>query len=126
MERIETRYYHIKGTPTLDEAGFGMASENYIEACVYYTKGGYSYFSYQNTPRGYFMSVYPIGRGRDTCGIWESHSIGTALCKGCKRMISEVARKSKAKETEAIKVFTADIEDMLRQVYPEYELELEV
>ena len=52
MKTIAKRYYHIVGTQTAEEGGINTRY-NYIKAEVYYDEGGYSYFTYRNTPRGY-------------------------------------------------------------------------
>lgn len=124
MKTIQQRYYHIKGTPKAEDVGISSVHDNYIKADVYYSEGGYSYFTYKNTPRGYFMSVHKVGRGKDSCGYWES----TALFAndGCKKMISEVNRQSKKREENALTYFEANIDNFLKAVFPDLELDLEV
>jgi len=123
MEKLKEVFYHIKGAPTLNDIGLGSSVQNYIKANVYYDKGGWSYLSYRETPRGYFMSVSKIGRGRDTAGIWES----TALFSndGARKTIFEVAKKSKKKSADAEAYFDANIESFLKAVFPDLELEKE-
>lgn len=122
MNTIEKRFYHIKGMPKAEEADW-QTNENYVEADVYYTKGGYSYFTYKNTPRGYFMSVHKIGRYTSDGVAMESHTLFSG--DGMKRLIKETTRSSKSAEQYAHDVYKAEIEDFLSQVYPGLELELE-
>lgn len=122
MKIIETRYYHIKGTVTADGAGIGRVTDNYVKAEVYYDEGGYSLFTYKQNPRAYWMSVHKVGRGKDACGYWESTTI---FGGGYKSLIKEVGRQSKKAEAEALTHFNANIDDYVRQAFPELELELE-
>ena len=124
MKIIKERFYHIIGTPNANEIKMGSAERNYIKAEVYYDEGGYSYLSYKHTPRAYFICVYKIGRGKDSCGFWESHEIFTP--NGAKAMVCEVTRQSKKKETEAVEYFETNIEKLLREAYGDVEVELEV
>ena len=119
MKTIETKLYHIKGEPTEREAGWST-SDNYIEADVYYTKGGYSYFTYKNTPRGYFMSASKIGRYIVDKIVMESRTLGG---EGYKEMIKEVARQTAKAESEAIEYFNANIDEFVRKAFPGLELE---
>lgn len=119
MEKIETRYYHIKGTPTASEADW-QTTGNYIEAEVYYTKGGYSYFTYKNTPRGYFISARKIGR-YTTNGIeMISRTLGG---EGYKALVKETARKSAKAASEAEEYFNKNIDAFIKNAFPELELE---
>ena len=124
MNILQQRYYHIKGTPDADEIGMGSAKENYVKAEVYYSEGGYSYFTYKQTPRAYFMSVYKLGRGKDAAGYWESHTLFGN--DGAKKMVFEVNRQSKKKAEQAQEYFETNIEQFLKAVYPDLELEREV
>lgn len=119
MEILAKRYYHIKGCPKANDATFSV-TDNYIEADVYYTKGGYSYFSYKNTPRGYFMSVSRIGRYDMNGVMMESHSFGAA---GCKKMLKEVSRQTAKGNREAVEIYERDIAEFVKEVFPDLELE---
>lgn len=116
MKTLKTIYYHITGTPTADENGTNL-EENYIKADVYYSEGGYSYFSYKNTPRGYFISARTVGRGRaGAAGFMESYSILNP--RGFKQMIGEpVTRQSAKKERDAIIYFDANIDALLLEQF---------
>lgn len=121
MKILRTINYHIKGTPTMDECQTGSVKGNYLKAEVYYSEGGYSYFTYKNTPRGYFMSVVDVGMARNEYGTSTSHTLFND--RGRKYMIKGVARQSKKAETEALAYFEEHIDDFVKQVYPEYETE---
>lgn len=124
MEKLKEVFYHIKGTPTLDDTGIGSSVQNYIKAMVYYNKGGWSSLSCRETPRGYFMNVCKIVRGRDTVGIWESFTLFSN--NAARKMIFEVTKKSKKKSADAETYFDANIESFLKAVFPDLELEKEV
>lgn len=125
MKTLKTIYYHITGTPTADENGVNL-EENYIKADVYYSEGGYSYFSYKQTPRGYFISARTVGRGKaGAAGFMESYSILNP--RGFKQIIGEpVTRQSAKKEREAIAVFDATIDDFIKVNFPDLITEKEV
>lgn len=119
METIKAIYYHIKGTPIASEADWGV-NDNYIEADVYYTKGGYSYFTYKNTPRGYFMSVRKIGRYTANGIEMVSRTFGG---EGYKALIKETARKSAKASSEAEEYFNENINEFIGNAFPGLELE---
>ena len=116
MKTLKTIYYHITGTPTADENGVNL-EENYIKADVYYSEGGYSYFSYKQTPRGYFISARTVGRGKaGEAGYMESYSIINP--RGFKQIIGEpVTRQSAKKEREAIAYFEENIDKLLSEQF---------
>lgn len=117
MKVIKTIFYHIEGTKKVDEIGLGSSEQNYVKAEVYYDEGGYSYFTYKNTPRAYFMSAVKIGRGRDSAGTWESHTMFGS--DGRKLLIEEVNRQSKKREADALAYFEANIDDFVAKVFPD-------
>ena len=123
MKIIKTKYYHIKGTIKATDAGIGKANDNYVKAEVYYDEGGMSLFTYKNNPRAYWMSVHKVGRGKDSCGYWESTTI---FGGGYKSLIKEVGRQSKKAEAEAVAHYDAHIDEYVKQAYPDLELEEEV
>ena len=123
MKIIKSIYYHIGGEPKAEEVGIGSTHENYVKAEVYYSEGGYSLWTYKNTPRAYFMSVIKIGRGKNEHGAWES--VGVFSNGGAKMMLQEVARQSKKREAEALAYFEEHIDEYVAKVFPELELEKE-
>lgn len=124
MKNIKSIYYHIDGTPMAEEVGIGSTRENYVRADVYYSEGGYSYFTYKNTPRAYFMSVHMVGRGKDACGYFESTAIFQN--NGAKMLLQEVTRQSKKREAEALAYFEEHIDEYVAKIYPDLKLEREV
>lgn len=122
MKRIAERYYHIVGTANEDDVKIGDSGTNYIKAEVYYSEGGVSMFTYKQTPRGYFMSVHKVGRGKDTYGYWESTAIFDN--GGARSLIAEVSRQSKKREAEALEYFEKNIDAYIKQIYPELETEI--
>lgn len=119
MKVIRTRYYHINGTPKASEVGLGHAKANYIKAEVYYDAGGYSYFTYKNNPRAYYISAVDIGRG----GGYESHTLFND--RGRKQMVTEVTRQSKKREAEALAYFNENIDEFVRRIYADVDIDME-
>lgn len=117
MKTIAKRYYHIVGTPTAEEGGINTRY-NYIKAEVYYDEGGYSYFTYRNTTRGYYMSAVDVGRGNGF------ESITMFNDKARKMLIEEVSRQSKKREAEALEYFEANIEEFVKNTYYDTEIDL--
>lgn len=115
MKSIAKRYYHIVGTPT--EGGINTPN-NYIKAEVYYDEGGYSYFTYRNTTRGYYMSAIDVVRGNGFESITMFNS------KARKMLIEEVSRQSKKREAEALEYFEANIEEFVKNTYYDTEIDL--
>lgn len=122
MKILKTKYYHIKGTPTVDGIGLGSSVENYIKAECYYDEGGYSMFTYKQVPRAYYMSAYKLGRGKDSCGTWESHSL---FADGCKLKLKEVKRQGKKAAEESLSYFDEQIDDFIARAFPALEVEVE-
>lgn len=123
MKIIEKRYYHIKGTVSGIGLGIGKAITNYVKADVYYDDGSRSIMAGRRNPRGYWLSISKVGRGKDDCGWWESTAIyGNA---GCKQLIFETTRQSKKREAEAVEYFRNNIDRYIAQMYQGIEVELE-
>lgn len=117
MKIIKTIFYHIDGTKSAEDTGLGSSETNYVKAEVYYSEGGYSYFTYKNTPRAYFMSVNKIGRGKDAAGTWESY--GLLSGEGANLLIEEVSRQSKKREENALAYFDEHVDEFVAKVYPD-------
>ena len=117
MKRIKEIYYHIDGTPTKEEAKIISNKENYIKATVYYSEGGFSYFTYKQTPRAYFLSAQPVTLAKaGEAGTMESLAMFNN--NAFKIMIGEpVNRQSKKKESEALKYFENNIDRILAENY---------
>lgn len=118
MKTIAKRYYHVNGTPTAAEAGINVPIGNYIKAEVYYDEGGYSYFTYKNHPRAYYISAVEIGRG----GNFESRTLFSNT--GRKQMICEVTRQSKKREAEALAYFEENIDEFVKRVYADRDIDM--
>lgn len=58
---------------------------------VYYSLGGYNYFTYKKEPRGYYLSVSPVERAEYGNGFSME---GYRAFSGYKFLIEEVTRKS--------------------------------
>ena len=125
MKRIKEIYYHIDGTPTKEEAKIISNKENYIKATVYYSEGGFSYFTYKQTPRAYFLSAQPVTLAKaGEAGTMESLTMFNN--NAFKIMIGEpVTRQSKKKEAEALKYFENNIDKILAENYTALTLEKE-
>ena len=71
---------------------------NFLKVELYYSLGGFNYFTYKEEPRGYYLSATPIERS-ETCGcVMESF---TAF-SGIKQCVLECSRQSKKREAEAL------------------------
>lgn len=117
MKRIKEIYYHIDGTPTKEDAKIISDKENYIKATVYYSEGGFSYFTYKQTPRAYFLSAQPVTLAKaGEAGTMESLTMFNN--NAFKIMIGEpVNRQSKKKEAEALNYFENNIDRILAENY---------
>lgn len=74
---------------------------NCLEVTFYYDLGGYSYFTYREQPRGYYLSVTPIERKVKDGLVSECYTAFT----GVKELIHPCTRKSaKAESIAAEKV----------------------
>lgn len=62
-----------------------------LEIEVYYSLGGYNFFTGKNEPRGYYLSVSPVERRRTDYGV--TTETYTAF-SGVKQILKEVSRKS--------------------------------
>ena len=117
MKRIKEIYYHIDGTPTKETADIIGSKENYIKATVYYSEGGFSYFTYKQTPRAYFLSAQPVTRANaGESGTMEKLTMFNN--NAFKMMIGEpVTRQSKKKEADALHYFENNIDRILAENY---------
>lgn len=123
MKVLAKKYYRVKGCPKASEAGYSV-TDNYVQADVYYTKGGYSYFTYKDTPRGYFVSAVRIGRYTTDDGYeMESHTLFGG--NGAKQLIKEVSRQTAKGDREALEFYEQNINEFVRKVFPDLEFEEE-
>lgn len=81
---------------------------------VYYSIGGYSYFTYKNEPRGYFLSVQPVSVGRNEKG--EIINEVTTMFSGVKTLLFETKRKSESSMQEALKMAETKQNELIEYV----------
>lgn len=85
-------------TKYIKAEGIGNIDCNYLKVQFYYDLGGINYFTYQQEPRGYYLSVTPVIKESRGSYVSESYTAftGTKIC------VKSVTRKSKKAETEAL------------------------
>jgi hypothetical protein len=102
-------------------AKIGNSQTTHIKVEVYYTLGGYNYFTYRKEARGYYVSVCPVERREARPGIvLESFTCFT----GYKALVKEVSRKSAKAEKEAEQEAAKITPEMIRRVCAEYGLQI--
>lgn len=89
----------------------------HIKIEVYYSLGGYNYFTYKKEERGYYLSVSPVERS-------EFMEVYTSFT-GYKQLIKPVSRKSKKAEQEAEAIYKDYLPALLEAVLAKSNLELE-
>ena len=95
-------------------------ANRFLRCELYYSLGGYNFFTYKNEPRGYYVSVTPVEREQRNGYTMES----VALFSGVKVLVCEVNRKSKKAEEEALarydetknRIINSRFADMVEQV----------
>ena len=107
---ISTKYIKIKEN--------NHDKSNYIKIVFNYQLGGYNYFTYQEKPRGYYITVYPVEKN----GISESFTAFT----GVTECIEQVNRKSPKAEKIAAEKIPAYEKMMLDYICNKYGYILEV
>ena len=117
---IKEIFFHIKGTPTVEEAETGTYG-NYIKATLHYDLGGYNLFTYKSYPRGYYLGVNKIGYGQNKYSgnvlHWESFRMSKN--SGANYCIIPCNRKSKKKEAEAVAYFDENIMKVIARMFPD-------
>ena len=106
---ISKKYLPIKPT----------RNENNIRISVFYDLGGHSYFTGQNSERGYYVSVQPVCVD-DRNGY---QLVTETMFRGYKYLLLPVKRQSKKAELQAIEL-AKDIKWLIDKVCNEYGLEL--
>ena len=85
---------------------------------VYYSLGGYNYFTYGKESRGYYASVTPVERKeRSECYTWFT---------GVKQLVNEVSRRSAKAEAEAEKLAENVFPQLVDYVLSKQGLELSI
>lgn len=120
MKVLKRRFYRIVGCPKATETD--RSYNNYVEADVYYDKGGMSWFSYKVIPRGYYMSTSIMGRFTSGGVAMESHTLGG---RGYKQTIKEVSRQTAKASREAIEYYEKNIDKYVKDAFSDLELEFE-
>lgn len=101
-------------------------SATHIKATAYYNKGGYNVFTYENTPRGYYLSFTPVTREEheyDGGKTYTSESFVAFTGKGT--LVSEVGRASAKKYAEAKQYLNDYAEQFIHHWFPQYDVEFE-
>jgi hypothetical protein len=92
----------------------------HLKVEVYYDLGGYSYFTYTEKKRGYYVSVTPVKRWIVDGVQMESFAAFT----GFKMLVKEVSRKSKKANDEVIQAAEKIQGKMIACVCQEQKLEV--
>lgn len=87
---------------------------------VYYSLGGYNLFTYKQEPRGYYLSVTPVGRSERGNVVMESYCAFT----GIKKLILPVNRQSPKRMAEAIALSEQHKPQLIEYVLQKQGLEL--
>lgn len=90
---------------------------NNLRCELYYSLGGFNYFTYKEEPRGYYISVSPVMRD----GRMEQY-VGFS---GLKKCILEVKRQSKKAEAEAEELAKVNLISLINAVCEKNGIELE-
>lgn len=91
---------------------------NNLKVEVYYSLGGFNYFTYKNDPRGYFLSVTPVDRADRGGYVSESVAIG----EGVKMLLKEVARKSAKAEAIAEEIAKSKVQELVDWCCQQYDM----
>lgn len=73
----------------------------HLRISLFYKKGGINVFTYENEPRGYYLSLSPVSREERNGVVLESY---TAF-SGYKTCLHEVTRQTKKQETYALEMW---------------------
>lgn len=87
---------------------------------VYYSLGGYNLFTYKQEPRGYYLSVSPVGSLESGNTAVKSYR----LFPGTKQLILPVNRQSPKRMTEALELAEQHKPKLIEYVLQKEGLEL--
>lgn len=87
---------------------------------VYYSLGGYNLFTYKQEPRGYYLSVSPVGRSERGGVVMESYQ----AFSGTKQLILPVNRQSGKRMEEALRLAEELKETLIAHVLQDNDLRL--
>lgn len=93
----------------LNENKYGYT---HIKIETYYKLGGYNYFTHDNEPRGYYVTVAPVTRENRAGVMLESIS----AFSGLRALLLEVTRKSAKAEYNAEQIASAKEEWYVNRV----------
>lgn len=91
-----------------------------IEITTSYSKGGMSYFSYQEIKRGYYVHVQPV-KLENISGY---NIVSASPIDGYKMLLKEVSRASKKAESEADRMAEEAAKPIIKRVCMEQGIEL--
>ena len=86
----------------------GLKEGTHLEISVYYSKGGRIYYTGQELPRGYYLSVQPVTLGY--------HTVRHTLFSGWKRIILKANRYSDKQFDNAVEMAKAYEEELIAKV----------
>lgn len=94
----------------------------HIKVRLSYNLGGCNPFTYQNEPRGYYLSVSPVERMERYGVVMES----IVAFSGVKKLLKSVSRKSEKSEKEAEILAQNEENEMIQYILSESGVELAV
>lgn len=109
ITNLVKRYYKVND----------MLNVTHLKVDCYYKTGGPNMFTYQQEPRGYYMSIRPVRREEKQGYISESFTCFT----GGKRFLFPVPRRSKKRDEEAIEYFVNHASAYIKEYYGDYEID---
>ena len=85
---------------------------NFLKVELYYSLGGYNYFTYKEEPRGYYLSATPVEREEKYGCVMES----VVAFSGIKQCIVPCSRQSKKREAEALEKMGGYKDELVAEV----------
>jgi hypothetical protein len=117
---IKKIYYPVPSGVVRDYEG----KENkctHIRCDLTYRLGGICYTTYRNKPRGYYISIQPIGYYDKGGYVCEEFTAFT----GYSGVIVECSRKSKKAESEALDKFMREHKEIVKRHFAEGDIDFE-
>lgn len=115
---VRQNYIKIKDSSDNIKLSDAARNINYLKVELRYDLGGFSYATYRNNPRGYYLGVTPIAKGDG----WESFGAFTGV-GGC---ILECTRKSKKQAEIALVKAKEMLPTIIKNHFAQWEYESEV
>ena len=107
------KYYAVKEN---------SARTTHLKCEVYYSLGGYNYFTYKSEGRGYYASVTPVERST-SCGFASESYVAFT---GIKQLVKPVSRRSAKAEADAEKLAEPVFDRLIEYVLNKQGLELDL